>query len=398
MSIDVAGIQAALKEFRVDGWLMYDFQGGNPIARKVVGFQEGTMLTRRWWYWIPQTGEPTRLHSVIEPTNLDFLPGKKILFLSWRDMTGHLQAMMKGATTIAMEYSPQCAIPYLSRVDAGTIELVQSLGKKIVSSKDLVQFFESRWTSEQLAMHHEAERKLMAIKDGAFTEIGARLRRAHRTTEYEIQQWMWERFEQESLTSYDAPIVAVNENSGNPHYGPSKDQHKEICKGDFVLIDYWGKLKTHDAVYADYTWTGFCGKNPTPRHQEIFHIVASARDAAVEYLQKRAAKKETPYGWEVDDACRAVIEKHGYGKYFIHRTGHNIGLEVHGNGAHIDNLETQDDRKLIPRTCFSIEPGIYLPNEFGVRSEIDVYMGENFEIRVTGQPIQRELVLIDVGS
>ncbi len=397
MSIDIAGIQAALKDLHIDGWLMYDFQGGNPIARKVVGWREGTMLTRRWWFWIPREGEPVRLHSVIEPTNLDFLPGRKILFLSWRDMTQHLTELMKNAKTIAMEYSPSCAIPYLSRVDAGTIELIRSLGKNIVSSKDLVQFFESRWTEEQLAMHHEAERKLMVIKDGAFAEIGNRLRRGQRTTEYEIQQWMWDRFEEEGLTSYDAPIVAVNENSGNPHYGPTKESHKEIRKGDFVLIDYWAKLKKPDSVYADYTWTGFCGSAPSPRHQEIFKTVIAARDAAVDYLKQRATRKETPYGWEVDDVSRGVIEKKGYGKYFIHRTGHNIGLEVHGNGAHIDNLETQDDRKLIPRTCFSIEPGIYLPGEFGVRSEIDVYMGENFEIRVTGQPIQRDLVLVDVG-
>ncbi len=398
MSIDISGIQAALKDHKIDGWLMYDFQGGNPIARKVVGWKEGTMLTRRWWLWIPQSGEPVRLHSVIEPTNLDFLPGRKILFLSWRDMTEHLADMMKVATTVAMEYSPRCAIPYLSRVDAGTIELIQSLGKKVVSSKDLVQFFESRWSDEQLAMHHEAEKKLMAIKDGAYAEIGARLRRGERTTEYDIQQWMWQRFEAEDLTSYDAPIVAVNENSGNPHYGPTREKHKEIRKGDFVLIDYWAKLKKHDSVYADYTWTGFCGRNPSARHLEIFNVVIGARDAAVEYLKLRAARKETPYGWEVDDVSRGHIEKKGFGKYFIHRTGHNIGLEVHGNGAHIDNLETQDDRKLIPRTCFSIEPGVYLPNEFGVRSEIDVYMGENFEIRVTGQPIQRELLLLDVGD
>jgi Xaa-Pro aminopeptidase len=398
MSIDIAGIQAALKDYKIDGWLMYDFQGGNPIARKVVGWKEGTMLTRRWWFWIPPSGEPVRLHSVIEPTNLDFLPGKKILFLSWRDMTEHLREMMQGATSIAMEYSPQCAIPYLSRVDAGTIELIQSLGKKVVSSKDLVQFFESRWSEEQLAMHHEAERKLMAIKDGAYAEISARLRRGQRTTEYDIQQWMWERFEAENLTSYDAPIVAVNENSGNPHYGPTREKHKEIRKGDFVLIDYWAKLKRHDSVYADYTWTGFCGRNPSQRHYEIFNVVIGARDAAVEYLKQRAARQETPYGWEVDDVSRGHIESKGYGKFFIHRTGHNIGLEVHGNGAHIDNLETQDDRKLIPRTCFSIEPGVYLPNEFGVRSEIDVYMGDHFEIRVTGQPIQRELVLLDVGD
>ncbi|MDD5543257.1 MAG: M24 family metallopeptidase [Acidobacteriia bacterium] len=398
MAIDIAGIQAALKDLKIDGWLLYDFHGGNPIARKVVGWREGILLTRRWWYWIPQSGEPTRLHSVIEPTHLDFIPGKKILYLSWRDMTEHLREMMSGATTVAMEYSPNCAIPYLSRVDAGTVELVRSLGKKIVSSKDLVQFFESRWTDEQVAMHHEAERKLMALKDGAYAEIGARLRRGQRTNEFEIQQWMWERFETENLTSYDAPIVAVNQNSGNPHYGPTAEQHKEIHKGDFVLIDYWAKLKQPDAVYADYTWTGFCGPHPSDRHREIFDIVIAARDAAVDYLKQRSAKKETPFGWEVDDVSRGVIDKKGYGKYFIHRTGHNIGLEVHGNGAHIDNFETQDDRQLIPRTCFSIEPGIYLPNEFGVRSEIDVYMGPDFDIHVTGVPIQKELLLVDVGE
>jgi len=309
-------------------------------------------------------------------------------------LKGSLTALTGERTPrVAMQYSPDAAIPYLSRVDAGTIELIRSFGVEIISSANLVQQFESAWGDEQLAMHEEAARGLYDIVKDAFAEIGRRITAGTPTTEYDIQQYIVDRFSERGMISKDPPIVAVNGNSAMPHYEPTHERHSPINKGDFVLIDLWAKANRPNSVYADITWTSFVAESVPEDVTKVFNVVRDARDAATDFVKEAFSGGRTIYGWQVDDVCRSVIEKAGYGKYFIHRTGHNIHTEVHGNGANIDNLETKDDRVLIPRTCFSIEPGVYLEGRFGVRSEIDVYVDER-EARVTGGEPQREVVAI----
>jgi len=390
-------IQQALKEANLDGWLFYSFRGSDPIAANILGMpSEGHLATRRWFYFIPKSGEPTRILHSIERGVLDHLPGKKLIYLPWQQLHSHLKNTLTETTAtprIAMQYSPEAAIPYLSRVDGGTIELLRSFGVEIVSSADLVQRFESAWGDEQLAMHDEAARGLYESVNSAFAEIGKRINAGTPTTEYDIQQYILNCFADRGMFSKDPPIVAVNANSAMPHYGPTAEKHSPINKGDFVLIDLWAKLDRANSVYADITWTSFVGDRVPDEVTKVFNVVRDARDAATDYVKDAFAKGSTIYGWQVDDVCREVIQKAGYGEYFIHRTGHSIHTEVHGNGANIDNLETKDSRVLIPRTCFSIEPGIYLEGKFGVRSEIDVYVSES-EARVTGGAPQREVVAI----
>jgi Xaa-Pro dipeptidase len=394
-------IQEALKESDLDGWLFYSFRGSDPIATNILGGGgEGHIATRRWFYLIPRSGEPTRIVHSIERDVIDHLPGKKLIYLPWQQLHEHLRGSLTAlagsrSPRVAMQYSPDAAIPYLSRVDAGTIELIRSFGVEVVSSANLVQQFESAWGDEQLDMHEEAARGLYDIVKDAFAEIGSRVSAGTPTTEYDIQQYIVERFGGRGLVSKDPPIVAVNGNSAIPHYEPTRDRHSPINKGDFVLIDLWAKADRPNSVYADITWTSFVGRSVPEDVTEVFNVVRDARDAATDFVKDAFSAGRTIHGWQVDDVCRAVIEKAGYGDYFIHRTGHNIHTEVHGNGANIDNLETKDDRVLIPRTCFSIEPGIYLEGRFGVRSEIDVYVGER-EARVTGGDPQREVFAIPI--
>jgi Xaa-Pro dipeptidase len=394
-------IQEALKESDLDGWLFYSFRGSDPIATNILGAGgEGHIATRRWFYLIPRSGEPTRVVHSIERDVIDHLPGKKLIYLPWQQLHEHLRGSLTAlagsrSPRVAMQYSPDAAIPYLSRVDAGTIELIRSFGVEVVSSANLVQQFESAWGDEQLDMHEEAARGLYDIVKDAFAEIGSRVSAGTPTTEYDIQQYIVERFGGRGLVSKDPPIVAVNGNSAIPHYEPTRDRHSPINKGDFVLIDLWAKADRPNSVYADITWTSFVGRSVPEDVTEVFNVVRDARDAATDFVKDAFSAGRTIHGWQVDDVCRAVIEKAGYGDYFIHRTGHNIHTEVHGNGANIDNLETKDDRVLIPRTCFSIEPGIYLEGRFGVRSEIDVYVGER-EARVTGGDPQREVFAIPI--
>jgi Xaa-Pro aminopeptidase len=392
-------IQQALKEADLDGWLFYSFRGSDPIAANILGTGgEGHIATRRWFYLVPQSGEPTRIVHSIERDTIDHLPGKKLIYLPWQQLHEHLKGSLNALTgsrspRVAMQYSPDAAIPYLSRVDAGTIELIRSFGVEIISSANLVQQFESAWGEEQLAMHEEAARGLYDIVKDAFAEIGSRMNAGTPTTEYDIQQYIVNRFGERGLISKDPPIVAVNGNSAMPHYEPTRERHSPINKGDFVLIDLWAKADRPNSVYADITWTSFVGESVPEEVTKVFNVVRDARDAATEFVKDAFSAGRTIHGWQVDDVCRAVIQNAGYGDYFIHRTGHSIHTEVHGNGANIDNLETKDDRVLIPRTCFSIEPGIYLEGRFGVRSEIDVYVGER-EARVTGGDPQREVVAI----
>jgi len=395
----IESIQQSLKEANLDGWLFYSFRESDPIAANILGTGgEGHIATRRWFYFIPQSGEPTKIVHSIERDVLDHLPGKKLIYLPWQQLHSHLKGTLTATPVahtirIAMQYSPGAAIPYLSRVDAGTIELVRSFGVEPVSSANLVQQFESAWDEEQLVMHDEAARGLYEAVHAAFAEIGRRIKADIPTNEYDIQQFIMGQFADKGLITRDPPIVAVNANSAMPHYEPTPDKHSPIHAGDFVLIDLWAKVNRPHSVYADITWTSFVGDKIPEEVNNVFTVVRDARDAAINFVKESFGAGKTIHGWQVDDVCRAVIVNAGYGDYFIHRTGHNIHTEVHGNGANIDNLETKDDRVLIPQTCFSIEPGIYLEGRFGVRSEIDMYVGQK-EARVTGGEPQREVVAI----
>ncbi|HVF90739.1 MAG TPA: M24 family metallopeptidase, partial [Blastocatellia bacterium] len=356
-------IQQALKEADLDGWLFYSFRDSDPIAANILGLGgEGHMATRRWFYLIPQSGDPVKINHSIERDVLDRLPGNKLIYLPWQQLHSHLKDSIASLTDkrtprVAMQYSPEAAIPYLSRVDAGTIELIRTFGVDIVSSADLVQKFESAWNDEQLDMHEEAARGLYSSVHEAFAEIARRIRAGEPTTEYDIQQFIMGRFAERGMITRDPPIVAVNANSAAPHYEPTREKHSPIKKDDFVLIDLWAKLDKPNSVYADITWTSFVGESVPDEVTRVFTVVRDARDAATEFVKDAFESGRKVYGWEVDDACRDVIREAGMEQYFIHRTGHNIHTEVHGNGANIDNLETKDSRALIPRTCFSIEPG-----------------------------------------
>ncbi|HLW55371.1 MAG TPA: M24 family metallopeptidase [Candidatus Angelobacter sp.] len=388
--MDLKAIQSALLERSLDAWLFYDHHHRDPIAYKVLDLPESMMVTRRWFYLIPREGEPVKLVHRIESGHLDSLPGSKREYSSWRELWDNLQSMLARHRTIAMQYSPNNQIPLIGLVDAGTVELVRSFGKEIVSSGDLVARFEAAWSEEQIQSHFAARDSIDAIVTEAFKEIGRRAR-SNGVTEYEIQQWIAEAFRREGLVTEDYPIVGVNANSGNPHYEPKAQGSTRIKTGDFVLLDVFAKKNTPHAVYYDITWTGVIG-SPSEKQVEIFNIVSGARDAGIKKVQEAISANKRIAGWEVDHATREHITAAGYGQYFTHRTGHSIGEHVHGNGANIDNLETKDDREIIPNTCFSIEPGIYLAGEFGVRSEVNVLI-RNGAAEVTGK-IQHELVLI----
>lgn len=380
---DLARIQAALIEDGLDGWLLYDFRGLNVLARRILDMPAEQMLSRRWFYFIPARGEPRKLAHRIEPASLDHVPGTRSIYLRWQELEAGVGTLVQGAKRIAMEYVPRNANPYVSRVDAGTIELVHSFDVEIVPSGDLIQRFEACWDDAQWAMHLEAARHTRSAYDAAFGFIAENVRKKNAIRETTVQKVILDHFERNGVAADHAPIVAVNAHSGDPHYEPKAGADAAIVEGDFVLIDLWAKCKKPRAVYSDLTRVAFVGKQTPARHQEIFAIVAAARDAAIAKVKSAFAAKQVLKGWEVDNACRAVIEKAGYGEYFVHRTGHSIGQEVHGNGANIDGLETRDDRRILPRTCFSVEPGIYLP-EFGIRSEVDVFVDADGVVHVTG--------------
>jgi Xaa-Pro dipeptidase len=384
-------IQAALQTEDVDGWLFFDHHRRDPLAYRILGIPDWVSASRRWYYFIPAVGDPQKLVHRIESGNLDALPGTKQSYSSWADQQRSLASMLNGARRIAMQYSPNCAIPYISLVDAGTIELVRTCGVEPVSSANLVQHFEARWTQDQFELHLEAGRAVDDIRREAFELISHRLRTNEMVTEYDVQQFIRHRFSQRDLTSDHGPVVAVNENASNPHYEPSQDQHRHIQSGDLVLIDLWAKKSHPDSVYYDVTWTGFCGEQIPDQLQNIFGIVKNARKRTSSFVIEKATRRERFCGYEVDDVARSHIEESGYGQYFFHRTGHNIGTEVHGTGANMDNLESHDERLVIAGTCFSIEPGIYL-RDFGIRSEVNVYVGDGFA-QVTGEE-QEQLVTI----
>jgi Xaa-Pro dipeptidase len=388
--MNLAAIQSALRERNIDAWLFYDHHHRDPIAYRVLGLPANTMVTRRWYYVIPAHGEPVKLVHKIEPGHLDTLPGKKLRYSAWQELFEQIKGLLAAYRDVAMQYSPNNLVFYVSLVDAGTVEMIRGLGKNVVSSGDLVAQFEATWTEEQIKSHYAARDAVDAITAEAFKEIGRRVRNGG-ANEYQIQQWFMEAFQRENLVTDDPPIVGVNANSGNPHYEPHAQGSAPIREGDFVLLDVWAKKNTPGAVYYDITWTGFVGKSPSDRMREVFTVVSGARDAGVKTVQDAVAGSRAIAGWEVDRATREHIRKAGFGDYFIHRTGHSIGTDVHANGANMDDLETHDERRILPNSCFSIEPGIYLP-EFGVRSEVNVLVRPKLA-EVTGK-IQREIVLI----
>ena len=392
----VAEIHSALRAAKLDGWLFYDFRHSDPLAYRILKLDENMGVSRRWFYYIPASGEPVKLVQSIEQFKLDALPGKKLIFRGWRELHERLRETLGGkpdkVKRIAMQYSPMNDIPYMSRVDAGTIELVRSLGVEPVTSAELVQQFEAVFSPAQHAMHVEASDKMHRIIQEAFAEIARRIRADQPTTEWDIEQFMLRRYEEEGMKN-EPMIIAVNANAANPHYVPTKEVNSPIKRNDFVLIDAATKLKRPDAVCTDQTWTGYVGESVPEEYSRIFNIVREARDAAVEFVRKNVRAGKSIRGAEVDDVSRGVITRAGYGEQFTHRTGHSIGEEVHGNGVNIDDFETRDSRRIIPGVCFSIEPGIYLEGKFGVRSEIDVYVSDK-DIEVTGQPIQSEVIAI----
>jgi Xaa-Pro dipeptidase len=390
---DLSAVQSAIRQQGLDGWLLYDFRGLNVLARRVLGIGASAILSRRWFYFIPAEGEPRKLSHRIEPGSLDAVPGKRLIYLRWQELEASLREMLGGARRVAMEYVPRNANPYVSRVDAGTVELVRSFGTEVVSSGDLVQQFEACWTDAQWQMHLEAAKHTRSAYDAAFGFIAERVRKNGSVRETEVQKRILDHFAQHKLFTDHPPIVGVGPHSGDPHYAPGEGSDGKILEGEFVLIDLWAKLDQPEAVYSDLTWTGFVGNAVPEPYTKIFKIVAGARDAAITTVREAFASKKPLQGWQVDQAARDVIDRAGYGPYFVHRTGHSIGQETHGNGANMDNLETHDVRRVLPRTCFSVEPGIYLP-EFGVRSEVNVFIDGQSHVHVTGGEPQKELARV----
>lgn len=379
-------IQEALRREHLDAWLFFDHHRRDPLAYRILQLPDEISASRRWYYLIPAYGEPRKLVHRIESATLDSLPGEKFSYSSWPDQQAKVNLLLAGKSRVAMQYSPNCLIPYISLVDAGTIELVRNTGVEVLSSADFVQEFESRWTDEQYHQHLAAGKLIDEVRRQAFSMVGQRLKDGVAISEYETQQFIRQSFEKRGIFTDHGPIVAVNANASDPHYEPSCERNSQIKIGDVLLIDLWGKLKEPGATYYDVTWTGFCGSVIPAQVQRVFEVVRDARVAACNFVSASLASGEVVAGYQVDDQARDLITMHGLGEFFFHRTGHSIGTEVHGTGANMDNLESHDDRKLISQTCFSVEPGVYLPT-FGIRSEVDVYVGEGFGV-VTGEQQQ----------
>ncbi|MEI8366099.1 MAG: M24 family metallopeptidase [Parachlamydiaceae bacterium] len=394
--ICVPDVQRHLQHLNLDGWLFYDFRRSNDLACRFLKIPATILISRRFFYWIPRAGDPVKIIHRIENHVLDHLPGSALEYSTWQELEDQLAGILQGCHSIAMEYSPKNAIPTVSKVDAGTVELVRSFGVQVESSADLLQSYISVWSDQQLELHRAAAEVLQTSVEKAWKYIAEALSRHKEITEVDVQQFLLQEFKNNHCICDDSPICAVNAHAADPHCLPGSGPESIIRKNDFVLIDVWCKKDVPGAVYADITRVGVCGQ-PTKRHQEIFDIVKRARDAAVNLLQERLLAGKELRGWEVDQACRQVIIQAGFGQFFPHRTGHNIGERDHGDGANIDNFETRDVRLLIPGTCFSIEPGIYLPGEFGVRLEDDVYLSKDGKSLQITKGMQSELALI-VGS
>jgi len=384
-------IQDEIRQQNIDGWLFFDHHLRDPLAYRVLGLPTTTTPTRRWYYMIPAQGEPKGMEHRIERHMLGSLPGGRIPYSSWVEQVAALRQLTAGMKRVAMQFSPLCAIPYVSMVDGGTVDLIRSLGVEVVTSAELIQSFEARWTPAARDSHFEAGRRVDRIRNQAFAMIRERLGNGAPVREVDVMHFFQEGYRKEGLITDHGPIVGVNANASNPHYEPTEQNTAPIQRGDWLLIDHWAKLNQPGAVYYDVTWTAFCGAHPSERQRTVFETVKNARDAAIQRVQSGIAAREPLCGYQVDDACRAVIDKAGFGEYFTHRTGHSIGVEVHGNGANMDNFENHDERRVSPFTCFSIEPGIYLP-EFGVRSEVNMFVSDNDAV-VTGE-IQREMIFL----
>lgn len=391
--IDLQAIQQSLQAFGIEAWLLYDFRGSNVLAQRILEMPDGFTASRRYFYVIPAVGAPRKLVHRIETDVLDHLPGERDVYLTWQELENGISIVLHGLHTVAMEYSPRNANPYISRVDAGTLELVRSLGIEVVSSGDLISQFESTLTDAQLKSHLDAA----VLTDSAFGKawkfIADQVRTAGQVEEGAVSDLIMQHFSDNQMTTYHPPIVAAGSNAGNPHYETGTGRITSILPDSFVLIDLWAKLQQPGAVYSDLTRTGFVGTEVPEKFTKVFQIVAEARDAGIECVRSAFAAGQPLQGWQVDQATRTVIEKAGFGSAFCHRTGHSVGQEVHGNGTHMDNLETHETRRILPRTLFTIEPGIYL-QEFGIRSEINVYVHDDGQIQVTGLPLQQEIVPI----
>jgi Xaa-Pro aminopeptidase len=389
----LSAIQDALREFGLDGWLLFDFRGSNLLARRVLDLDSRPITSRRFFYFIPADGTPRKIVHRIEPAALDHLPGEKTVYLRWQELEAALRAAVGGVGRLAMEYAPGVSNPYISRVDGGTIEAVRACGPEVVSSGDLIQLFEATWDEDQWRMHLEADAHTRAAYDLAWGLIAERVRAGQPITECQVQAAIMDHFRKNGMTTYSPPIVGVGPHGGDPHFENTPENDTPIREGDFVLIDLWAKMDRPRAVYSDLTRVGYVGREVPEEYEKVFRIVARARDAAIAAVREAFAAGRPLRGFEVDDACRRVIDEAGYGAYFIHRTGHNIGQETHGNGANMDNIETHDERLVLPRTCFSVEPGIYL-EEFGVRSEVNVYVDADGTVHVTGGPPQDRVLAV----
>jgi Xaa-Pro dipeptidase len=390
MSFDLQGMQRDLRVAKLDGWLFYDFRGRDPIAQDILKLPE-SMRTRRWFYFVPAKGSPRKLVHKIEAESLAAVPGETLYYAQQDELRKNLGKMLGRAKNVAMQYSPKNAIPYVSTVDAGTIELVRGAGVKVVSSADLVQKYQACWTSEQLEGHLAAGVAIDRIIREAFQYAAKCVREKIALTEYDLKKWMLKEFDAAGLTTEEGPDVAVGAHASDPHYGPLPGKSAPIREGDLLLLDVWGKKKTSGSVYYDVTWMGFLGAKVPDKYAKVFGVLREARDRAIELIRLSVVAGQPLQGWQVDKAARGVIEKAGYGKYFFHRTGHSLGERVHGNGVNMDGYETHDVRHLIPGTCNSIEPGIYLA-DFGMRTEVNMYIGER-EARVTGA-IQKEVLAL----
>ena len=389
--MDLNAIQSALREAGIEAWLFYDHHHRDPIAAGILGLPDHGLVSRRWYYVIPAEGEPRKLVHRIESGKLDTLPGSKGSYSSWQELHSALDAMLGPWTRIAMQYSPNNAIMYVSMVDAGTVEFLRSLGKTIVSSADLVSHFQAVLSEEQIASHYAAQSLLDDIVVEGFQVIGSRARSATPATEYEMMVWFQEAMRRAGLTTDHGPNVSVNQNSSDSHYEPTAESSRPVQSGDFLLVDIWARRDFPNSIWYDITWTGVVNRDPSDQERIVFATVRDARDAAIHAVREAFESHRPIAGFQADDAAREVIRNAGYGKYFTHRTGHNIAVELHGSGAHLDNLETHDERRILPFTCFSVEPGIYLP-EFGIRSEVNMLTTAD-SAQVTGR-IQQELVRI----
>jgi Xaa-Pro aminopeptidase len=387
---DLSAVQAALREFGFDAWLLCDFRGSNILARRILDLADRPITSRRFFYCIPASGDPQKLVHRIETGTLDQLPGKKSVYLRWQELESKLAEILAGRKKLALEYSPRNANPYVSRTDAGLVELIRSFGIEVASSGDLIQLFEAAWDDDQWRMHQAAAVHTDSAYARTWRFIADRIRRREPTTERQVQAEILRHFSEHGLYADHAPIVAVGPHSGDPHY---ETGDAPLHEGDFVLVDLWAKLNQPRAVYSDLTRVGYIGSTVPAKFEEIFQIVAGARDAAIACVKSAYAGGTPLQGWQVDQAARDYITRAGYGEAFVHRTGHSIGQETHGNGANMDNLETHEERRVLPRTCFSIEPGIYLP-EFGVRSEVNVFVDGAGKVHVTGGELQRSIVPI----